>query len=56
MDPPTQADELSQEPPPQLKLAKALYEAGFAAFDPSLKKSSDEAQEARAEFQRIVDR
>lgn len=57
MDPSTQADAPpSQELSPQVKLAKSLFDAATAAFDPASKKSPEEIQEARAEFQNIIDR
>lgn len=52
----TQADAPApQELSPQAKLAKSLLENGLVAFDPSSTKSSDEIQNARAEFWSLVD-
>lgn len=59
MDPslaPVAAAAGSQEPSPQVKLGRSLFETGTVAFDPSSDKSSDEVQNARAEFHNIIDR
>lgn len=44
-----------QELSPQAKLARSLLENGLVAFDPSSTRSSDEIQNARAEFRGLVD-
>lgn len=46
----------AQEPSPQVKLGRSLFETGTVAFDPSSDKSSDKVLNARAEFHNAIDR